>query len=168
MVCFFDSFAFIQNNTNMYQMFLWSHSWLRWLVLAAILYALYRAAIGYQTKRLFSGTDNAIRHWTATIVHIQFIAGMVVYIKSPIVRYYWKNISEMAGEWSVHFFVWMHPLLMFSATVLITVGSALAKRKQGDREKFGIILFWFALTLLIILLAVPWPFSPLAERPYFR
>jgi hypothetical protein len=27
---------------------------------------------------------------------------------------------------------------------------------------------WFLLGLIVILIAVPWPFSPLANRPYIR
>jgi hypothetical protein len=57
---------------------------------------------------------------------------------------------------------------MLAAITIITIGSALAKRKQSDPEKFKTMLLWFAPGLLIIFLAIPWPFSPLANRPYFK
>jgi hypothetical protein len=57
---------------------------------------------------------------------------------------------------------------MFSAIIVITIGSAMAKRKATDRERFKTMLTWYAIALLIIFLAIPWPFSPFANRPYFR
>jgi hypothetical protein len=57
---------------------------------------------------------------------------------------------------------------MFTAIIVITIGSAMAKRKATDRERFKTMLTWYAIALLIIFLAIPWPFSPFANRPYFR
>jgi len=57
---------------------------------------------------------------------------------------------------------------MLTAIVIITIGSALAKRKKTDKEKFKTMLVWFSAALLIIFIAIPWPFSPLANRPYIR
>ncbi|MDD2950909.1 MAG: hypothetical protein PHU29_08990, partial [Sulfuricurvum sp.] len=61
-----------------------------------------------------------------------------------------------------------HSFTMLIAILLITVGSALAKRKTSDREKFKTIAIWFTIALLLILAAIPWEFSPLVSRPYFR
>jgi cbb3-type cytochrome oxidase subunit 3 len=30
------------------------------------------------------------------------------------------------------------------------------------------MLVWFTIALIIIFIAIPWPFSPFANRPYFR
>ena len=57
---------------------------------------------------------------------------------------------------------------MLAALILITIGSALAKRRQTDRDKFMTLLIWFSVGLTLIFLAIPWPFSPFANRPYFR
>jgi hypothetical protein len=57
---------------------------------------------------------------------------------------------------------------MTVAVVLITIGSAMAKRQQTDHGKFKTMALWFLLGLIVILIAIPWPFSPLANRPYIR
>jgi hypothetical protein len=62
----------------------------------------------------------------------------------------------------------MHILLMLVAIVLITIGSAKSKRQAKDPEKFKVMLTWFSIALLIIFLAIPWPFSPFGNRPYLR
>ena len=61
-----------------------------------------------------------------------------------------------------------HISMMLFAVVLITVGSAKAKRQIKDAEKFGTMLTWFSLALLVIFIAIPWPFSPLTSRPLAR
>ncbi|RYZ48922.1 MAG: hypothetical protein EOO14_21450 [Chitinophagaceae bacterium] len=152
----------------MYAVLTFVHSHLRWFVLASLLYALYRAYKGIRSDAPFSKTDNGVRHWTATIAHIQLMIGMVLYFQSPIITYFRTNFNEAKKSVDTLFFGLIHPLLMLTAIVLLTIGSAKTKRKRSDKEKFMTILIWYAIALMIILLAVPWPFSPLANRPYFR
>ncbi|MCY0977271.1 hypothetical protein PGH12_00865 [Chryseobacterium wangxinyae] len=144
------------------------HSTMRWLVLASLVYSIYRAYKGYFSNAPFSKTDNYVRHWTATIAHIQLIFGIVIYMQSPIIKYFWNNFDEAITNLDLAFFGLLHIILMLTAIVMITVGSALSKRRTTDREKFKTILFWFSVSLIIILIAIPWPFSPFANRPYFR
>jgi hypothetical protein len=123
---------------------------------------------GYFYHKPLTKKKDLVRHWTATIAHIQLIFGIILYTKSPVVKYFWKNFSEAKTSLDLLFFGVVHILLMITAIVLITVGSALAKRKTTDREKFKTMLIWFTIALAVIFIAIPWPFSPFANRPYFR
>jgi len=152
----------------MYQTLTFLHSLFRWVVLLSLIYAVWIAFRGYFYHKAFTKKEDLIRHWTATIAHIQLIFGILLYTKSPIVKYFWKNFSEAKESLDLLFFGMIHILLMIMAIVLITVGSALAKRKPTDREKFKTMLIWFAVALAVIFIAIPWPFSPLVNRPYFR
>ena len=153
---------------NMYQTLIYLHSAMRYLVLIALIGAIITAYKGYFAKKSFSKTDNAIRHWTATIAHIQLLIGIILYTQSPIIKYYWGNFKTASQYLENNFFGIIHLILMLTAIVIITIGSALAKRKQTDKDKFKTMLTWFSVALLIIFLAIPWAFSPLANRPYFR
>jgi hypothetical protein len=152
----------------MYQTLTFYHNLMRWLVLASLLFSLYRAYKGYFSRSAFTKTDNAVRHWTATIAHIQLIIGMTLYFQSPIIKYFMANFKEAVSNFDITFFSLIHSSLMLTAVVLITIGSAKSKRKQTDQEKFKTILIWFSIALLIIFIAIPWPFSPFANRPYIR
>lgn len=152
----------------MFQTLTFYHSIMRWLVLASIVYAIYRAYRGYSSNAQFSKTDNAVRHWTATIAHIQLLIGIILYTQSPIIKYFWQNFNEAIQNLDLTFFGLLHLILMLTAIILITIGSALSKRKTTDKEKFKTMLVWFSVSLIIIFIAIPWPFSPLANRPYFR
>ena len=152
----------------MYSTVLTLHSIFRWLVLLSLCYAIYKAYKGYYSKSDFSFLDNKVRHWTATIAHIQLTLGVLVYIKSPIIKYYFSDFENLVSDWNLTFFGLFHFILMISAIVLITIGSAKAKRKKTAPEKFKTILVTYSIALIIIFIAVPWPFSPLANRPYIR
>jgi uncharacterized membrane protein YozB (DUF420 family) len=148
--------------------FLFFHSLLRWLVLISLLYAIYRAYTGYTSNRAFTATDNAARHWTVTIAQIQMLLGILLYTQSALIRYFWRNFSEAIHQQEIAFFGLLHIILMVMAIIILTVGSGMAKRKQTDKEKFRTMLIWFIIALIIIFIAIPWPFSPLANRTYLR
>ncbi|MFT3948927.1 MAG: hypothetical protein QM763_18325 [Agriterribacter sp.] len=152
----------------MYSTLLSLHSLVRWLVLASLLFAIFRAYNGWLSKKVFSKFDNSVRHWTATIAHIQIAIGLLLYFVSPIIDYFLHNYNEAVHQREIRFFGMEHSLMMLTAIVIITIGSAKAKRKPTDTEKFKTMAIWFSIALLIILAMIPWTFSPLASRPYYR
>ncbi len=108
--------------------------------------------------------DNAIRHWTATTGHIQLMIGMILYLKSPVVKSYWKYRSDQALPYDFTFFSLIHIALMFAAIVVLTVGSAMAKRQATDRQKFRTMLVWFIFALVIILIAPTLALFPVGKK----
>ncbi|WP_229712476.1 hypothetical protein [Marivirga lumbricoides] len=140
----------------------------RWLVLVFLVYSIYRAFVGYTRNKSFSKTDNAFRHWTATVAHIQLMIGIILYTQSPVVKYFLANTKTALQNLDLTFYGLIHIFLMLTAIVVLTIGSALAKRKPTDKEKFRTMLVWFSIVLIIIFIAIPWSFSPLSSRPNFR
>ncbi|GGC39532.1 hypothetical protein GCM10011386_34510 [Parapedobacter defluvii] len=152
----------------MYVTLLALHSLIRWVVLAGLLFAVFRAYQGWFTNRKFSRFDHSIRHWTATVVHIQFLLGIALYAISPLVDYFLHNFREAVHQRDARFFGMEHSLMMLLAVVVITIGSAKAKRRPTDIEKYRTMAVWFTIGLLIILTSIPWIFSPFTNRPNFR
>ncbi|MFN8310820.1 MAG: hypothetical protein U0T73_12735 [Chitinophagales bacterium] len=152
----------------MYFYLLIFHSFFRWLVLASLSFAIFRAWTGWIKKLPFTGFDNSIRHWTATIAHIQLVLGITLYIVSPLTQYFRANFHEAVHDREIRFFGMEHSLVMTVAILVLTIGSMLAKRKLTDTEKFKTMAWWFTASLLLLLTSIPWQFSPLVSRPYFR
>ena len=146
----------------MYLLLLTLHSWGRWVVLLGLLLGLGRAYRGWWERPPFTPFDNTVRHTVATLAHIQLTLGYALYFVSPLIQSFRQHGSG-AG-----FFRWQHVAAMSVAVVVLTIGSALAKRQSSDPAKFRTMALWFTAALLLIFLAIPWPFSPLASRPYFR
>ncbi len=152
----------------MYSTLLIIHSLFRWLVLISLIYAIYRFIRGYRLKVHFSSLDNTVRRATVAIAHIQLVLGVCLYFISPIIAYFLANLGESLSLREIRFFGMEHSLMMFLAIVCISIGSIKAKRESIDGKKFKIIATWFTVGLLIILLNIPWEFSPLVSRPSFR
>ena len=152
----------------MYTIILTIHSLLRWLVLISLIYAIFRAYSGLLSNRTFTKFDNSVRTWTVTIAHIQLLEGLWLYFISPIIKYFLQNFKEAVHQGEIRFYGMEHSFLMILAIVILTIGSAKTKRKRTDKNKFIAMAVWFTIGLLIILVSIPWPFSPLSGRPYFR
>ncbi|WP_256013478.1 hypothetical protein [Desertivirga xinjiangensis] len=144
------------------------HSYVRWFVLGSLLISIVIAWYGSIKEKKFSDSHDRLRHVTATIAHIQFTLGIILYFISPIVKYFMQNFDEAIHLREIRFFGMEHSLMMFVAVSVISVGSAKAKRKNTDRDKFKTMTIWFTIGLLIILSSIPWPFTGLVSRPYFR
>lgn len=152
----------------MYPTLLAIHSFVRWLVLASLIFAIYRTYFGWKNQKAFTKLDNQIRHITATIAQVQLLLGLWLYAISPIVAFFLANFKEAVHLRQVRFFGMEHITVMLSAVIVISIGSIKAKRKTTDNEKFRTIYVWFGIGLLLILSSIPWSFSPLISRPLFR
>lgn len=144
------------------------HSYTRWAVLFSLLFALYRGFSGRATGRAFGKTDDRARVLAVTFSHLQLVIGFVLYFISPVANYFWSGGSAGNASLEIVFFGLVHMALMTTAIGVLSVGSALVKRASSDHKKFSTLTVYFSIALLIVLLAVPWPFSPLAARPWFR
>lgn len=153
---------------NTYSLLLALHSFTRWLVLAGLLFTLYRAYRGWLRNKPFTSFDNTVTHTSATIAQIQLLLGISLYFISPLVAYFIQHFKEAVHEREMRFFGMEHSLMMLVAITLITVGSVFAKRKTTDKQKFKTLAVWYTLALVVILTNVPWPFSPLVSRPWLR
>jgi hypothetical protein len=152
----------------MYLTLLALHSLTRWLVLTSLLFAIVNSYRGWLLNKPWLRSDDIIRHTTATIAHIQLLLGIGLYFVSPIVTYFLHNFSTAVHDRIIRFFGMEHITMMLMGITILTIGSAKAKRKTTDREKFKTMAIWFTIALLVILSSIPWSFSPLISRPNFR
>ncbi|MFN0176105.1 MAG: hypothetical protein ACKVU0_15765 [Saprospiraceae bacterium] len=140
------------------------HSSLRWLVLLSIFCVLFRAWKGLVSKESFRRSDHILVSSASGFAQLQLLVGFALYFYSPVAQGWWENRSF---EWSESlFFGIVHFLLMAVAITVVSIGSSLAKRVSEDRKRFKALFIYYSLALLIILAAIPWPFSPLAQRPF--
>lgn len=144
------------------------HNGLRWFVLGSLLAALLSAYSGWISNRPYRPADQTIRVVATSISHTQLLLGFYLYAISPIIKYYWSFKPSFRESPEFPFFSLIHISLMFTSVVLMTIGSSKAKRQTAAQDKFKTTAIYFSVGLLLILLAIPWPFSPLAARPWFR
>jgi uncharacterized membrane protein YbjE (DUF340 family) len=152
----------------MYQVLLPLHSLVRWLVLIALLLAIFRAYRGKVTMREFSSLDNGIMLISVKIVQLQFCIGVALYVLSPVVKYFLHHFKDAVHFREIRFFGMEHITMMVIAVAMITIGSNKVTKSIDSQYKYKVMLIWFSIGLLIILTSIPWSFSPLTSRPSFR
>lgn len=152
----------------MYATLLTLHNLVRWVFLIVFLITLYRSWRGWKRRREFLPIDNTLRSLTVTLVHIQMVIGVYLYFKSPFVDFFYKNFSAAVKDRTTRYFGMEHIFMMILAVIFITIGGSKARRRHKPGEKFKAMAVWFTIALVILLVSVPWPFSPLTARPWFR
>ncbi|MBS1751371.1 MAG: hypothetical protein JST63_15835 [Bacteroidetes bacterium] len=150
-----------------FSILLHAHSGFRWLLLIILLVAIYKAFTGNTGNKPFTKSDNTLRLLTVIFTHLQLIIGLILYIQSPLVKFFWGNPGTAITQEAPMFFGLFHFVFMLLAVIFITIGSAKTKKKHTDKEKFKTMRNWFLAALIIILLAIPWPYLPTAGRALF-
>jgi hypothetical protein len=143
----------------LYPIALTLHSIVRWLIIVAALLAIIRAVNGLSFKRGWTGMDNRVGMWFTTLMDIQLLIGIILYFfLSPLTMSALQNFGGVMGDTTVRFFAAEHAVVMFIAVILAHVGRSLARKADNSAGKHRRTIIWFSLALVLVLLAIPWPF----------
>ena len=137
---------------NFYSVLVQSHSILRYVALFFLLVAVANSLVGVLRKTSFHGLDLKVPLWTMITFHIQLLIGLVLYLISAKVQF---SAAMMKSD-LLRFFTMEHSSLMLLSIVLITFGYIRAKSNMDNGNKQ--IFVFYSIALLLILVAIPWPF----------
>lgn len=144
------------------------HSYVRWIVAISMLVHLMMIIYYIIQDRKYNKINNTVRIFNLSVLHTQVLIGYILYNISPITTYFMKNFSKEVTNVSFTFWGLIHISLLTVAAIIFTVGSSLSKKRTSSQEKFKTELIFTSLTILIIIIAVPWPGNPIMSRPLFR
>jgi hypothetical protein len=146
-----------QNPYPMYSGLLLTHSALRYLVLIFLIIAVFTSLAGWIGKKMYTTSDNRISLFAMIACHIQLLMGIVVYFTGNRQTGF-SDMSFTMNTPELRFYTIEHPLMMFIAIMLITIGRSTSKKMSTDVGKFRRTAVFYGLGLLIILAMIPWPF----------
>ena len=131
------------------------HSLLRWIVLATLLLSIYQLL----TKK------DALKSSKILLMsgHTTLLIGVVQFFLSPVGLTLVKTwgMANVMHDKVGRFWVVEHTSSMLIALVLITIGHVTLKKKGGNTTT----LILYILALLLIFIAIPWPYKALIGRP---
>src|SRR5690606_27444034 len=152
----------------MYSAVLHLHSWLRWVVLVAAAFVLIRALIGWLGSRPWTTADARAGKIFSITLDLQFLLGLILYAGlSPIT---WTALSDMGAamrDGQLRYWAVEHAFGMILAVVIAHIGLSRARRAGSDAARHRTVAISIAVSLLIILMTIPWPSSEYA-RPLLR
>jgi hypothetical protein len=150
----------------MYTLILILHSFVRWLVLIAALAATVWAFIGWFGGRTWGRLDERLGLFFTITMDVQVLLGILLLLISPLVRAGLSDLGAAMADPTLRFFLLVHWLLMLIAVGLAHMGSRLARKADGERRKFRTAAIFYTLSILVVLVAIPWPFT--YGRPWLR
>ena len=150
------------------QIFLVLHSLGRWLILLFGIWTVISALSGLASKRNFTNSDDKANLLFMIMMDLQLLIGLILYFGGV-----WfdrlKHIGDNMKDPMLRFFTLEHGLMMIIAWVLVHAGRIAVKRSITPSSKFKKSLIYFGIALLIILIAIPWPFREVGVgRMWFR
>lgn len=105
----------------------------------------------------FNKRDNSLQSFTVTLLHLQFLIGIILYAISPKVSFG----PHMMENTLQRFYTVEHVSLMVIAIIIITIGHIRSKKLKESVRKFKTVFIYFLIGFLIIMIAIPWPFRHL-------
>lgn len=143
------------------------HSLVRWLILLFGVFTVISAISGMMSKRNYTSLDGKANFFFMLGMDIQILFGFLLYFNGI-----WfdqlKNFGATMKDPQLRFFSLEHMLLMLIAWVMVHAGRISVKKASTSPAKFKKTLIYFGIALLLILLAIPWPFRVDIARPLFR
>jgi hypothetical protein len=145
-----------------YAILLNAHSYWRWIVVLAAIWALVQAYSGWFGKRAWSDTDSRSSKFFVIALDIQFLLGILLYIVSPLIRAFLNDMSGSMAITEIRFFAMEHALMMVIAIAIAHIGSTRVRNASTDEAKHRNTAIWYTISLIILLAAIPW------QRPLLR
>ncbi len=150
----------------MFNFILVVHDLFRWLVVAAALAAGIKAFTGWFGKQGWTRLDDRLGLIFTVLMDIQVLIGILLYITSPLIHSAWTSLSSALANLSLGFFTLFHELLILVAVALAHMGRSLSRKQPEDAKKFRTAGIFYGLSILFLLIAIPWPFD--FGRPWIR
>ena len=147
---------------SLYPIVLHLHSVLRYVVLALLLWSIMISMKRFLNPGISGPFSLKIPLFTLIAFHTQFLIGLLMYILSPKVLF--SSVTMHVDMY--RFFTMEHSVMMLLSVILITLGYSLAKRNAkgaGYRQ----IFIYNTIALIIVLVAIPWPFRHTLGSAWF-
>jgi hypothetical protein len=140
------------------------HNITRWVVLVLAIVALVRAYRGWFGKRDWLDTDRKIGVFFAASMDTQLLLGLILWFFGNWGLKAFDIAASLDGgqRMEVLFFALEHSTTMIVATILVHVGTGMAKRAADSIGKHKRSAILFSVAILLVLVAIPW-----AQRPIF-
>jgi len=141
----------------MYPILLTIHNLIRWAALILGVIALVRALLGWLGKRGWTETDRKFGVYFTSAMDLQLLIGLLLYLFfSPITKQVIRDFGAAMGNPGLRFFGLEHAVYMILAVVFAHLGSVFSKKASDPRSKHLRAAIWFGLSVLLILLGMPW------------
>ena len=132
---------------SVYEIFLNSHSYLRYFILISLLIVIVTSFIGWQSNKPYTALDNKFSLYLLIFTHLQLVVGLILYFMSPNVQFNSATMSDkMTRYWTVE-----HVFMMIIVVALITIARVTSKRMSTDQARHRRLAIFNIIALILII-----------------
>ncbi|MDW3210254.1 MAG: hypothetical protein ABJO02_10885 [Reichenbachiella sp.] len=140
----------------MYNVLLFAHSWLRWVVLILALINIYKSFAGKNGNLVYGKSEKGLAAAFVGTLHLTFVLGLILYFVSPYAYQAFGGSESVMKNATLRFWAVEHAFVMVLAIAAASIGKAKAKKAATDPEKFKAQLIFFSIALVLMLSRIPW------------
>jgi hypothetical protein len=148
---------------SFYEICLALHSFVRWLVLGAVLASGVLSFVAWLRKKGWTPRHERLHAASIGFADLQLLLGLVLFYLSPFPRALFSDWDT--GLWirPIRFFGMEHALGMLIALVVLHVGRTRSKRAKDDRVRHRRVWITALAALVIASISIPWTTRPLVR-----
>jgi hypothetical protein len=159
----------IIKGAKMYLTVLTLHNITRWLVVISAAAALVSAFSGWFGKKDWGKADERAGMFFTSFMDLQVLLGLILYFfLSDLTRPFFSNFGAGMANAATRFYLVEHILIMIIAMALAHVGRAQSKKAADSLGKFRRAAIWYTVSIVVVLMSIPWPFMANVGRPLLR
>ena len=141
-----------------YTVFLYIHSWLRWIILLLGIIAIIKAYAGWLGKKPFSKGDNAISGSFMGSLHLNLLIGLILYLfLSPYgLEAFDRGVGEVMKDAYYRFWAVEHIVVNIIAVVVAQIGRTKSKKALDPIKKHKLAAIFYSVAFILLISRIPW------------
>jgi hypothetical protein len=152
----------------MYEVILFLHSWLRWLVTFFLILVFIRSLSGWLKHTHYLKSDKIFGGILIGFTHLQLVIGLILYFGlSPITNAAMNNMGFAMKSPVLRFWAVEHFAMMLIFVILVQLARTLSKRAHNDLKKHKRTAIFTGIALFVLIAGIPWPSRNNIGRPLF-
>lgn len=145
----------------MYPTLLFLHSWMRWIVVGALLLCIAKSARGGEFRH------GGLRTLAVASLDTQVLLGVLLYAIGPMTPRSREAFGMYMKIAPLRFFTIEHGFAMIIAVAVLHIFNARSRHADTDAKRHRALLIGASIALAAIVIGIPWPGLPYG-RPLFR
>lgn len=134
----------------MYNGLLFTHSYLRYILLILLIIVIIVSLMGMVNKKAYTDTDNKLSLFLFISTHLQLLIGLILFLVSPAVQF----SGEAMKNSETRYWLVEHNTAMLIAIVFITLARTTAKKMTDSQAKHKRMFIFNVIALVIIVLTI--------------
>lgn len=141
----------------MFEILLFIHSWLRWILLLLGIIVIIRSYVGWFGNKNYLQLDNRLSVSLVAVFHIQLVIGLLLYfIFSSITQSAFQNFGLAMKDSQLRYWAVEHIFIMILSVVIAQIGRIQIKKTHSNTNKHRNSAIYFTMALILVLSRIPW------------